>query len=83
MERHFRPALEGFLAEFRFAVGERGGRSCGRLRAKQGAAGKPPGNPDMLIAARAVSVGAISVTSDKAFSRVANLSGTLNRATDL
>jgi tRNA(fMet)-specific endonuclease VapC len=59
----------------------------GFLRAKQ-AAGKPLGNLDMLIAAHAVSVGAILVTNDKAFLDVAylqvsGLSATVNWATEL
>ena len=37
---------------------------------------------DMLITAHAVSVGAILVTNDKAFSHVADLSAILNWATD-
>ena len=54
----------------------------GRLRAKQQSAGKPLGNLDLLIAAHAVSVGAILVTNDKAFSHVADLPGILNWAID-
>jgi tRNA(fMet)-specific endonuclease VapC len=60
----------------------------GFLRAKQEGAGKSLGNLDMLIAAHAVSVGAILVTNDKAFLdlaylHVSGLSATVNWATEL
>lgn len=78
-----RPAIEGFLAKIQILPwGSDEAYAYGRLRAKQGAAGKPLRNLDMLIAAHAISVGAILVTNDKAFSHVADLSGTLNWATD-
>ena len=78
-----RQALEGFLAKIQILPwGRDEANAYGRLRAKQEAAGKPLGNLDMLIAAHAVSVGAILVTNDKAFSQVADLSGILNWATD-
>jgi tRNA(fMet)-specific endonuclease VapC len=78
-----RPALEGFLAKIEILPWERDeAYAYGRLRAKQEAAGKPVGNLDMLIAAHAVSVGAILVTNDKAFSHVADLPRILNWATD-
>lgn len=78
-----RPALEGFLAKIQILPwGRDEAHAYGRLRAKQEAAGKPLGNLDMLIAAHAVSVGAILVTNDKAFSHVADLSAILNWATD-
>jgi tRNA(fMet)-specific endonuclease VapC len=77
------PALEGFLAKIQiFSWGRDEAYAYGRLRAKQEATGKPLGNLDMLIAAHAVSVGAILVTNDKAFSHVTDLSGILNWATD-
>ena len=79
-----RPAMEGFLAKIQILPwGRDEAHTYGRLRAKQEAAVKPLGNLDMLIAAHAVSVGAILVTNDKAFSYVSDLSGTLNWATDL
>ena len=78
-----RPALEGFLAKIQILPwGRDEAHVYGRLRAKQEAAGKPLGNLDMLIAAHAVSVGAILVTNDKTFSHVADLSAILNWATD-
>lgn len=78
-----RPALEGFLAKIQILPwGREEAHAYGRLRAKQEAACKPLGNLDMLIAAHAVSVGAILVTNDKVFSHVADLSGMLNWATD-
>ena len=78
-----RPALEGFLAKIQILPWGRD-EACayGWLRAKQEAAGKPLGNLDMLIAAHAVSVGAILVTNDKAFSHVCDLPGILSWATD-
>jgi tRNA(fMet)-specific endonuclease VapC len=78
-----RPALEGFLAKIQILPwGRDEANAYGRLRAKQEAAGKPLGNLDMLIAAHAVSVGAILVTNDKAFSHVTDLTAILNWATD-
>jgi tRNA(fMet)-specific endonuclease VapC len=78
-----RLALEGFLAKIQIlAWGRNEAHAYGRLRAKQEAAGRPLGNLDMLIAAHAVSVGAILVTNDKAFSHVADLPETLKWATD-
>jgi len=55
----------------------------GELRAELRAAGKSLENLDMLIAAHAISVGAIMVTSDRAFLYVAKLRGTEDWATDL
>ena len=79
----FRAALEGFLAKIQILPwGREEAQAYGRLRAKQEAVGKPLGNLDMLIAAHAVSVGAILVTNDKAFSHVADLPGILSWATD-
>jgi tRNA(fMet)-specific endonuclease VapC len=78
-----RPALEGFLAKIQILPwGRDEAYAYGQIRAKQEAAGKPLGNLDMLIAAHAVSVGAILVTNDKAFSHVADLPGILSWATD-
>ena len=58
-------------------------QTYGSLRAKQEMAGKPLGNLDMLIAAHAISVGAILVTNDRAFSHVPGLPATANWATEL
>ncbi len=55
----------------------------GRLRAKQEAMGRTLGPLDMQIAAHAVAVGAVLVTSDKAFHQVPDLLGVENWATDL
>ncbi len=78
-----RPVLEGFLAKIQILPwGRDEAHAYGRLRAKQEAAGKPLGNLDMLIAAHAVSAGAILVTNDRAFSHAAELPAILNWATD-
>jgi len=55
----------------------------GRLRARQEAMGKTLGPLDMLIAAHAISLGAVLVTNDKAFHQVPDLVGVDNWATDL
>ncbi len=55
----------------------------GDLRAELRAAGKALENLDMLIAAHAITVGAILITNDKAFLHVARLRGIENWATDL
>jgi tRNA(fMet)-specific endonuclease VapC len=78
-----RSAVEGFFAKIQILPwGREEARAYGGLRARQEAAGKPLGNLDMLIAAHAISVGAILVTNDKAFSRVPGLSATVAWATD-
>jgi len=58
-------------------------RVYGELRASLEAAGKTLGSMDMQIAAHAVAVSAVLVTSDKAFGFVPDLKGTVNWATDL
>jgi tRNA(fMet)-specific endonuclease VapC len=79
-----RSAIEGFFARIQVLFwGRQEAMVYGALRAKQEAAGKPLGNLDMLIAAHAVSVGAILVSSDKVFSHVSDLTTTVNWATDL
>jgi tRNA(fMet)-specific endonuclease VapC len=81
--KNLRPAIEGFLAKIQIlSWGRDEAQAYGRLRANQEAAGKTLGNLDMLIAAHAVSIGAILVTNDKALSHVPNLSGIVNWATD-
>ena len=54
----------------------------GQLRAKQESLGKSIGSLDLLIAAHAISTGAVLVTNDKAFSQVQDLL-TTRWATDL
>jgi tRNA(fMet)-specific endonuclease VapC len=84
-----RSAVEGFLAKIQVLLwGRQEAMAYGLLRAKQEAAGRSLGNLDMLIAAHAVSVGAILVTNDKAFSETGSLdasglSATMNWATDV
>jgi tRNA(fMet)-specific endonuclease VapC len=79
-----RSAIEGFFARIQVLFwGRQEAMVYGALRAKQEAAGRPLGNLDMLIAAHAVSVGAILVSSDKVFSHVSDLTTTVNWATDL
>ena len=57
-------------------------RAYGPLRARLYAAGKPLSAVDMLIAAHAISVGAVLVTHDSAFKQVEGLR-TVDWATDL
>jgi tRNA(fMet)-specific endonuclease VapC len=79
-----RSAVEGFLAKIQILPwGREEAQAYGGLRADQEVAGKPLGNLDMLIAAHAVSIGAILVTNDKAFLQVPSLPPTVNWATDL
>jgi tRNA(fMet)-specific endonuclease VapC len=78
-----RSAVEGFLTKIRVLPwGREEALAYGGLRAKQESTGKPLGNLDMLIAAHAISVGAILVTSDQAFSQVRALPSTVNWATE-
>lgn len=58
-------------------------RAYGTLRPRQARLGKPLGNLDRLIAAHAISLGAILVTHDHAFHHFATLPGIEDWATDL
>ena len=76
--------LEGFFAKIQILNwGRDEALAYGQLRAKQEATGKILGNLDLLIAAHAIAVGAVLVTSDKAFTQLAGLMDTVNWATDL
>jgi len=77
-------AIEAFLLKIRiFPWGSEEAFTYGELRARMEASGKTLGNLDMLIAAHAISLGAILVTNDRAFSRIRDLRGVVNWATDL
>ena len=79
-----RESLQWFLARIEvLSWGREAAAAYGDLRAKQEAAGRPIGNMDLLIAAHAVSIGAILVTADKAFAQLTDLVGTENWASDL
>jgi tRNA(fMet)-specific endonuclease VapC len=79
-----RAAVEGFFAKIQILPwGREEAQAYGDLRANQEASGKPLGNLDMLIAAHAISVGAVLVTSDKAFLGVPALSSAVNWAKDV
>lgn len=79
-----RAAMEGFLSRIRVLPwGRDEARAYGELRAKLESAGKSLGNLDMLIAAHAVAVGAVLVSSDRAFSHVDGLRGVENWASDI
>jgi tRNA(fMet)-specific endonuclease VapC len=79
-----RVAVEGFLSKIKILPwsGEEA-IAYGNLRAKLEAMGRTLGNLDMLIAAHAVSVGAVLVTNDKAFLHVDDLHATENWSMDL
>ncbi len=79
-----RRALRGLLARIQILpLGSAEARVYGQLRVRQEAAGRPLESMDMLIAAHAIAVGAILVTSDKVFRSVSGLAGRENWATDL
>jgi tRNA(fMet)-specific endonuclease VapC len=79
-----RSVMEGVLARLRILPwGRDEAQSYGELRRKLEAAGTALGHMDMLIAAHAVSTGAVLVTNDKAFAQVDQLHATANWATDL
>lgn len=79
-----RSSLEGFFAKIQIlSWGSEEAIAYGDLRARQEAIGKTLGNLDMLIAAHALSIGAVLVTRDKAFQQLAELPQTVNWATDL
>jgi len=78
-----RSVVESFIAKIQVLPwGREEALTYGALRAKQEAAGKPLGNLDMLIAAHAISVGAILVTNDKGFLQVADLPATVDWSTE-
>lgn len=80
----FRAAIEGFLNKIPILPWDREEAVIyGSLRAKQETAGKPLENMDMLIAAHAIAVDAVLVTHDGVFQHVADLSSTVDWATDL
>lgn len=58
-------------------------RTYGTLRSELERSGRTLASLDMLIAAHAISVGAVLVTRDKAFSNVGEALATENWATDL
>jgi tRNA(fMet)-specific endonuclease VapC len=79
-----RSTLEGFFAKIQVLPwGREEAQTYGSLRARQEAAGKPLGNLEMLIAAHAISVGAILVTNDLAFSHLPRLRATEKWAIEL
>jgi tRNA(fMet)-specific endonuclease VapC len=79
-----RHALRWFLARIRvLPLGSAEARANGQLRVKQEAQGRPLESMDMLIAAHAITVGAILVTRDGVFRHVPDLAGRENWATDL
>jgi tRNA(fMet)-specific endonuclease VapC len=81
--RVIRSVVEAFVAKIQVLPwGREEALAYGAFRAKQEAAGKPLGNLDMLIAAHAISVGAVLVTNDKALLRVAD-PPTVNWSTEL
>ena len=77
-------AIESFLTRIRVLPwGRDEAVAYGELRARQERSDKPLGNMDILIAAHAISNGAVLVTRDRAFAQVENLAGVVNWATDL
>jgi tRNA(fMet)-specific endonuclease VapC len=76
--------VKGFLTFTQiFPWGREEAAVYGDLRAKHQAGGKPLAAMDLLIAAHAISVGAVLVSRDKVFAQVKDLPGTVNWATDL
>jgi tRNA(fMet)-specific endonuclease VapC len=79
-----RVAVEAFLAKIKVLPWDRDeARAYGELRARLEAAGKSLGNLDTLIAAQAISAGAVLVTNDRALLEVRGLRGAVNWATDI
>jgi tRNA(fMet)-specific endonuclease VapC len=79
-----RSVVEAFVAKIQVLPwGREEALAYGAFRAKQEAGGKPLGNLDMLIAAHAISVGAVLVTNDKALLQVVDLPATVNWSTKL
>jgi len=79
-----RNAIENVLSKVQILPwGHEEAMAYGVLRAKLQAMGKPLESMDLLIAAHAISVGAVLVTRDKVFSQVQDLPAVVNWATDL
>jgi len=77
-------AIQSVLAKLRILPwASKEAAAYGSLRAKLELAGIVLSALDLQIAAHAVATGAVLVTSDKAFSQVADLHGIENWATDL
>lgn len=75
---------EMFLASIRIMPwGGDEAQAYGVLRAKLEATGRTLGHMDMLIAAHAISTGAVLVTNDRAFAQAEGLRGVVNWASDL
>lgn len=75
---------EMFLASIRIVPwGRDEAQAYGVLRAQLEATGKTLGHMDMLIAAHAISMGAVLVTNDRAFAQAEGLRGVVNWASDL
>jgi tRNA(fMet)-specific endonuclease VapC len=80
----FQVAIDDFLAKIRILPWDlKEAQVYGKLRAKQEALGKPLQTMDMLIAAHAITIGAVLVTRDSVFRHVADLGPSVNWATDL
>jgi len=77
-------AVHGLLNQMQaLPWGSNEARIYGELRAKLESQGRTLGNLDMLIAAHAIAVDAVLVTSDRAFQQVEELRAIENWATDL
>lgn len=78
-----RSAVEALLFKLRVLPwGREEATAYGELRAKLESSGKLLSAMDMLIAAHAISIGAVLVTNDKAFRHVGDLNRTVRWATD-
>lgn len=79
-----RAAIDSFLGSIEILVWDSAAAfAYARLRARMNAAGKNLSAIDMLIAAHAVSVGAVLVTRDQAFRFVVPMLDVVDWATDL
>lgn len=82
--RALRIAIEGLLFKLRVLPwGSNEAAAYGELRAQLEAKGATLSELDMLIAAHAVAQGAVLVSSDRAFSRIAALRHVENWASDI
>ena len=83
LARELNTNITAFLARTQILDwGSEAAAAYGQLRAKQESLGKTIGSLDLLIAAHAISAGAVLVTNDRAFSQVQGLL-TTRWATDL
>ncbi len=82
--RALHAAVEALLFKLQILPwGSKEAAAYGKLRARLEASGTVLSELDLQIASHAIAAGAVLVTNDKAFSRIKELNGTVNWASDV